>query len=280
MTFMTEILIINRAATVVNCIFRDTEIERERRRKSARRSQMHICGIITSLHNSYLPRMANLDEIKAILRTADAVAFDVDSTVIQDEGIDELAKFCGKGDDVTQLTKRAMQGNMDFRTSLSVRLSILQPSADQVKEFLRTHPIRLSPGIKTLVETLQSQKKQVFLISGGFRSLILPVAAQLNIPPENVFANRLKFYLTGEYAGFDETQPTSRSGGKRDVIKELKEHEGLKTIVHIGDGATDLEACPPADTMIGYGGNVIREDVKTHAPWFITDFNELVEVLQ
>ncbi|XP_046620934.1 phosphoserine phosphatase isoform X3 [Neodiprion virginianus] len=224
--------------------------------------------------------MANLDEIKAILRTADAVAFDVDSTVIQDEGIDELAKFCGKGDDVTQLTKRAMQGNMDFRTSLSVRLSILQPSADQVKEFLRTHPIRLSPGIKTLVETLQSQKKQVFLISGGFRSLILPVAAQLNIPPENVFANRLKFYLTGEYAGFDETQPTSRSGGKRDVIKELKEHEGLKTIVHIGDGATDLEACPPADTMIGYGGNVIREDVKTHAPWFITDFNELVEVLQ
>lgn len=47
--------------------------------------------------------MANLDKLKAILRSADAITFDVDSTVIQEEGIDELAKFCGKGDDVAAL---------------------------------------------------------------------------------------------------------------------------------------------------------------------------------
>lgn len=47
--------------------------------------------------------MANLDKVKGILRTADAVTFDVDSTVIQEEGIDELAKFCGKGDDIAAL---------------------------------------------------------------------------------------------------------------------------------------------------------------------------------
>lgn len=50
----------------------------------------------------------------------------------------------------------------------------------------------------------------------------------------------------GEYAGFDETQPTAESGGKGKVISLLKEKYGFKKIVMIGDGATDLEACPPA----------------------------------
>lgn len=53
-------------------------------------------------------------------------------------------------------------------------------------------------------------------------------------------------YLTGEYAGFDESQPTAESGGKGKVISILKEQYGFKTVVMIGDGATDLEACPPA----------------------------------
>lgn len=57
--------------------------------------------------------------------------------------------------------------------------------------------------------------------------------------------------LVGEYAGFDENQPTSRSGGKAEVIRRLKEQKGFKTVVHIGDGATDLEASPPADAFIG-----------------------------
>jgi len=116
----------------------------------------------------------------------------------------------------------------------------------------------------------------VYLISGGFRSIIAPIANQLNIPVENIYANRLKFYYTGEYAGFDENSPTSRSGGKAMVIDMLKKTHGYNNLVLIGDGMTDLEACPPADAFIGYGGNVIREEVKLKANWFITDFNELI----
>lgn len=55
----------------------------------------------------------------------------------------------------------------------------------------------------------------------------------------------------GEYAGFEENEPTSKSGGKAIVIDLLKEKYGFKNLVHIGDGATDLEACPPADAFIG-----------------------------
>lgn len=60
----------------------------------------------------------------------------------------------------------------------------------------------------------------------------------------------MQMCVVGEYAGFDETQPTSRSGGKGEVIRLLKE-KGFKTIVHVGDGSTDLEASPPADAFIG-----------------------------
>lgn len=60
----------------------------------------------------------------------------------------------------------------------------------------------------------------------------------------------MQMCFVGEYAGFDETQPTCRSGGKGEVIKILKE-KGFKIIVHIGDGSTDLEASPPADAFIG-----------------------------
>lgn len=58
----------------------------------------------------------------------------------------------------------------------------------------------------------------------------------------------------GEYAGFDESQPTAESGGKGKVISMLKEQYGFKTVVMIGDGATDLEACPPAVSvhMVSY----------------------------
>lgn len=58
-------------------------------------------------------------------------------------------------------------------------------------------------------------------------------------------------HVLGEFAGFDENQPTSRSGGKAEVIHYLKETRGYKSIVHIGDGSTDLEASPPADAFIG-----------------------------
>ncbi|XP_011494936.1 PREDICTED: phosphoserine phosphatase [Ceratosolen solmsi marchali] len=223
--------------------------------------------------------MANLDEVKMVWRLADAVSFDVDSTVIVEEGIDELAKFCGKGDQVASLTKQAMQGNMTFQQSLTIRLNIIQPSFKQIKEFIHSHPPKLTPGIKSLIQALQIQKKQVYLVSGGFYCLIAPVAVKLNIPLENIRANKLKFYFTGEYAGFDENEPTSHSGGKAEAIKRLKEEKGFKTVVHIGDGATDLEACPPANAFIGYGGNIIRESVKAHAPWFIMDFKDLQAAL-
>ncbi|CAH2222731.1 phosphoserine phosphatase [Pelobates cultripes] len=223
--------------------------------------------------------MTTLSELKEIFRSADAVCFDVDSTVIKEEGIDELAKFCGVGDAVAEMTRRAMGGSLTFRAALSERLSLIRPSREQVQALITEHPPRLTEGIRELVRKLHQRNVQVFLISGGFRSIVEHVATKLDIPLGNVYANRLKFYFNGEYAGFDESQLTAESGGKGKVIGLLREEFGLKKIVMIGDGATDMEACPPADGFIGFGGNVTRQQVKEKAKWYITDFEELLREL-
>ncbi|XP_068633233.1 phosphoserine phosphatase isoform X2 [Battus philenor] len=223
--------------------------------------------------------MSPQQSVQELFRTADCVCFDVDSTVIQDEGIDELAKFCGKGDEVKRLTAEAMGGSMTFQEALKKRLDIIRPSVSQIRQFISTFPINLTPGISQLVKALQDRGVKVYLVSGGFRCLIDPVAELLNIPVTNVYANRLKFFFDGEYAGFDENEPTSRSGGKGLVIKRLKEHHNYQRLVMIGDGATDAEACPPADGFIGFGGNVVREEVKKRALWYVTDFQELISSL-
>ncbi|CAK1580495.1 unnamed protein product [Parnassius mnemosyne] len=223
--------------------------------------------------------MSPQQSVQELFRTADCVCFDVDSTVIQDEGIDELARFCGKGDEVKRLTAEAMGGSMTFQEALKKRLDIIRPSVSQIRQFIETFPINLTPGISQLVKELQDRGVTVYLVSGGFRCLIDPVAEQLNIPVVHVYANRLKFFFNGEYAGFDEAEPTSRSGGKGLVIRRLKEQHGYQRLVMIGDGATDAEACPPADGFIGFGGNVVREEVKKKASWYVTDFQELINTL-
>ncbi len=120
----------------------------------------------------------------------------------------------------------------------------------------------------------------MYLISGGFDCLIEPVATELGIPIENMFANKLQFYFNGEYAGFDTNQPTSRSGGKGEAINTIrKELADDAYITMIGDGATDLEASPPADNFVGYGGNIVRDEVRNGAKYFITDFENLTLAL-
>ena len=69
-------------------------------------------------------------------------------------------------------------------------------------------------------------------------------------------------------------------GGKPAVIQRLKNAHGYKTVVMFGDGATDMQARPPADAFVGFGGIVIRENVKKGSDWFVTDFEEVIDVLQ
>lgn len=216
-------------------------------------------------------------EARDQLKTAQIVCFDVDSTIITEEGIDELAQFCGKGAEVAALTKEAMGGSMTFQEALKRRLDIIKPSQKQIREFLKTHPSTVSAGVREMIDQLRRNSAEVYLVSGGFDCLIEPVADALEIPLCNLFANKLYFNFNGSYAGFDTNQVTSRSGGKGEAIKIIKgRFNSDKVVAMIGDGMTDLEACPPADFFIGYGGNAVREEVQKRATYYVTNFADLL----
>ncbi|KAL8167665.1 hypothetical protein V2J09_009164 [Rumex salicifolius] len=222
------------------------------------------------------------EEVLELWRTADAICFDVDSTVCIDEGIDELADFCGAGKAVAELTSKAMNGSLTLQDALTARLSLINPSFAKLQEYLETRPPRISPGVTDLVKTLKDKKKEVYLVSGGFRHMISPVASILDIPLEYIFANQLLFDDSGRFLGFDKDEPTSRSGGKAIAVQQIRKAHGYKTMVMIGDGATDLEARQPegADLFICYAGVQHREAVADKADWLVFDFKDIIRTLE
>lgn len=243
-----------------------------------------VAASVQPLEASALGRFENTLPSKEVLqlwRTADAVCFDVDSTVCVDEGIDELGKFCGAGKAVAEWTARAMGGSVSFEEALAARLSLFKPSLSQVQDFLEKRPPRLSPGIDELVKKLKANNKNVYLISGGFRHMINPIASVLGIPPENISANQLLFKSSGEFLGFDANEPTSRSGGKAAAVQQIRKAHAYKVLAMIGDGATDLEARQPggADLFICYGGVQLREAVAAKADWLVLNFKDLINSL-
>lgn len=215
------------------------------------------------------------------LVNADAVCFDVDSTVVQEEGIDVLAETLGKGKEVAEWTAKAMEGNTKFEDALAARLSIIQPSLDDIHKCLSTSPLQLTPGVDKLIQTLHRHDIDVYFVSGGFRIMIEPVAERLNVPQSNIVANTILFDAqTGRYAGFDTDEPTSADMGKHRALLKIKQEKGYDNMVMIGDGATDAQAVPPADAFIGFGGVVVREAVREKACWYVMDFDDIIAVMK
>ena len=222
-------------------------------------------------------------QLLAQLKAAPAFCFDVDSTVITTEGIDELAAFAGRKAQVAALTAQAMGGSMPFERALEARLRLIAPTRALLAAFLAAHPPAFTPGLQAVVAALHARGAHVYLVSGGFTQMIHPVAAALGVARERVFANTILFEAAGEgaYAGFDASAPTSRDGGKAEVMRALKARHGYAPLVMVGDGATDLQARAPgaADVMLGYGGIAQREAVVKGACWYFRDFAELQPLL-
>ena len=90
--------------------------------------------------------------------------------------------------------------------------------------------------------------------------MIIPYLSFLNISNDNLFCNKLLFDKNGNYLDFDKTKLTSLDGGKILVVKNLSKK--YKNIIMIGDGSTDLDTQPYVNSFIGYGGNIIRNNIR------------------
>jgi phosphoserine phosphatase len=202
----------------------------------------------------------------------------VDSTVSTEEGIDVLAEACGKGREVAEWTARAMNGQVLFQDAIRARLELIQPTRQDIERLWDEHDFPLTEGMPELFARLRALRKEVVLVSGGLVPMIRPLAERLHVDPtSHLYAIDLHFDEQGRFVDFTREAPTAATGGKQRVVELLRQQHG--SVVMIGDGATDMEARPSAQAVIGFGGNVVRPTVLAQADWFVHSTQELLDVL-
>ncbi len=174
---------------------------------------------------------------------------DMDSTMIGQECIDELADFAGLKDRVAAITERAMQGELDFVSALTERVGLLAGLPEDTIATCLADRIRPMEGARTLVATLKSKGCRTVLVTGGFHHFADPVAEDLGF--EHVVGNRLTVVdgkLTGGLVG-----GIVDSAVKRRVLVEeaLRLGENVPTLA-TGDGANDIPMIEAATWGIAF----------------------------
>jgi phosphoserine phosphatase len=182
-------------------------------------------------------------------RATRLVVMDVDSTLIQDEGIDVLAERAGVADQVKDITARAMAGELDFAASLRSRVSLLAGLPVSEVEAVRDS-LRLTPGARTFVRTLKRLGYAVGVVSGGFTIFTDHLVADLGL--DFAAANELEIAdgrLTGQVLG-----PIVDRAGKAEALRRFADqfHIPLDQTVAVGDGANDIDMIETAGLGIAF----------------------------
>jgi phosphoserine phosphatase len=162
---------------------------------------------------------------------------DMDSTIIGQECIDELADYAGLKDKVARITERAMQGELDFSGALRERVRLLAGLDQRALSRCLNERVEVTAGAETLVQTMRAGGASCLLVSGGFLSFAEPVAKVVGF--DRVRANRLVFAggkLSGEVG-----DPIVDAMAKREALIEAREQLGLtrEDVLSVGDGAND-----------------------------------------
>ena len=170
---------------------------------------------------------------------------DMDSTMIGQECIDELADFAGLKDRVAAITERAMQGELDFRSALRERVGLLESLEESAIECCLAERIRPEPGAATLVATLKAHGCRCVLVTGGFHHFADPIAEQIGF--ERVVGNRLAVAggkLTGALTGAI-SDASTKLATLHDEAEKLGENA---RVLAMGDGAKRRPDAPGRPT--------------------------------
>lgn len=201
------------------------------------------------------------------------VLFDLDSTLIEEETIDELAKLAGVEEEVKRITRDAMEGKIDFEESLRRRVALLKGlPIESVKKLVSR--LRLTKGARETVEELKNRGYVVGVISGGFTIVTDRIKRDLNL--DYAYSNELVVRdgrLTGEVRG-----RVMSSTAKGDILEEIARREGveLKDTVVVGDGANDIGMFKRAGFRIAF---CAKEILKKNAD-VVIDKRDLREILR
>ncbi len=182
----------------------------------------------------------------AVGRRKHLLVADLESTVIENEMLDELALILGVGTQVAEITRRAMNGDIDFIAALEARVALLAGIDARIVEEAAAR-IRLTPGARTLVATMRRDGAMTALVTGGFTIFADRVGAELGF--DRIVANRLEV-VGGRVTG-KVLPPIVTGETKRETLLAIAAQRGIRLAqtIAVGDGANDL----PMLTAAGIG---------------------------
>jgi phosphoserine phosphatase len=198
---------------------------------------------------------------------------DMDSTLIGQECVDELADVAGVGGRVAAITERAMRGEVAFAPALRERVALLAGMSETVIQDVLKDRIRLNPGARTLVKTMRANGAYVAIVSGGFRQFTRAIRQRLGADEDR--ANTLMIEggkLTGEVI-----EPILGEGAKLGALKEIAAAMGLTLddTLAVGDGANDLPMLQAAGLGVAYRAKP-KVAANAHARIDHADLTELI----
>ncbi|NNB14656.1 phosphoserine phosphatase SerB [Pseudomonas fragi] len=203
-----------------------------------------------------------LQEDTLFRRNRRLAVFDMDSTLIEAEVIDELAKAAGVGDQVAAITERAMAGELDFKASFKERMALLKGLDVGVLDAIGAS-LRLTEGAEVLFAELKRLGYKTAILSGGFTYFAKQVQAKLGI--DYVFANELEV-VDGKVTGVA-VEPIVDAQRKADLLRELTQKEGLslEQTIAVGDGANDLPMLAIAGLGVAFRAKPLVKKSAKHA---------------
>lgn len=210
---------------------------------------------------------------------------DFDSTIIQTEGLEELAKIVLKDspqkeeilEKIKAITNLGMEGKIGFSESLKKRLNLLKINKSHLSILAKVLKKKISPSVLRNKHFFKSFKDQIYIITGGFEEFVSPVANKLGIAQNHILANTFKFDRKGNAISFDAKNPLSKDNGKFKAVKNLRL---TGEIIVIGDGFTDLQIknLGAAKKFIAFVENINREVVSKKADQIVRSFDEFLFV--
>lgn len=186
------------------------------------------------------------------------VVLDVDSTLIEDEVIEMLAAEAGSAERVAEITRRAMNGEMDFEESLRERVATLDGLPVTVLDDVRSR-VTVTRGVPELIASVQDAGGAVAVVSGGFHEVIDPIAEHLGL--DHWRANRLETsggLLTGGLI-----PPIVDAAAKADALREWAQLDDLplSQTIAVGDGANDLPMMAICGLAVGFDAKAPVRDL-------------------
>ena len=207
-----------------------------------------------------------------------SIILDVDSTLSNVEGIDWLAAQRGAEIEAWSagLTERAMRGDLPIEAVYSERMRIVKPTLPEIQELGKIYIERVATHAAETIADFRANNVEVVMVSGGLREAILPLAKELGVGQENVYAVSVFFDQDGGYAGFDDASLLTRQSGKRTIVGQMD----LKgPILAVGDGMTDCEIKSVVQGFAAFTAFTRREAVIERADYVIESFDQLRDLV-